>query len=325
MHFKGPLWTFFPELKNETPAPLAGMIWLEGFEAFSARLITESFLKTRTEKIRPKVKLGGEVTVNWLQEEFLNASFFEDLPSYIILHPEQMSAPVKKYLQDQDLDLSSRALIFQYAQSDLVFQKKISEKLSHGIVIESPKFWETEKLLQSILNLYQVKMDYSAKEYLIENSQAEFSEWVNLVRHLRLHFPDISTFSKKHLDDVLECGHLDVFGLAQHLNTKSITKLLAEIVSLNLSFEELRGVWSFLLSHLDKISRPDFATEKKKLSKYDKDILAAQARWNQEELFYYLTLFQRWETACKMKDSCVYAETLYESTTHSSRLSPWPA
>jgi hypothetical protein len=273
------------------------------FLAFDPHI--EHFFLNRFKKIlssRIEVKIGSEVTREWIEANFLSLSLFGELTYYIVIQSENIAEDAQQYL----IEILGKG--DSYEKASFFFSKKTSffEKLSKRLMafqISSPAFWEGDKLLNYLCNEFSIKIGREVFDYLISNLECDCNTYSGAMSQLRLF--TLSGESDKVFSDlelakkVVGLGKIDLFGIAKLLNKKKIDDYLKELEVVFLNGVDFRQTVVFLGGHLFKVMDTSYLLRKKKLSRYDKEIQEAAKLWGKGELARELRFLGKLELLSK--------------------------
>ena len=177
------------------------------------------------------------------------------------------------------------------------------------VKVEPAKFWEVKKLLDFLCNELQITIPYDVSTFLLESLNTEDSgELYHFLSLLRLYAQIGVSPSIEISRELLDSAKLDQFKLANLFCQKRHAQFWDILVAGQYSFEQLRGFFFFMSSHLFKIYDPSHIQGKSKPSKYDQEILAFSKKWKGDELQKYIRTFAQLEQRCKARDERVYQD-----------------
>lgn len=300
MHSKWQIWDFFQSYPKGSFNELQRKVVLQAFEPLALRLMKDHLLAGVEEK--PKFLAGSELTLTWLEDEFQSLGLFGNSTSYIINNPDEMNVSCKDFLLGEDLMLDGRRLAFAF-YSDSPYLKKLLKTQVSSLVMESPRFWEMDKLIDFLTRFFRLPLDFEAKKLITQAVDHELSSFYDVFRLIKLNYPDKANVSYEDVKSLIDQERLDQFSLATDLAKKKYSAFFERLLSVSFDFERLRFIFSFLQGHFIRLADPSYLESKARLSQYDKEIVALARGWNREELTNLLNTLQTWEMDSKMKNS----------------------
>jgi DNA polymerase III delta subunit len=305
---KWQLWDFFQSYPKSSWPTLKGRVILQAFDPLAARLMRDHLLHGLNSESKPRQISGSDVTISWIEDQFLSLGLFGNAESWLINSPDDMSAAVKEKILEADLMLDGRSLGFLF-HSDSAYLKKIlkSQGLSH-VQIEAPRFWESAKLVDFLTTFFQLPLRFEAKQYLLQAVENEFMPLFDAFRLIKLNFPESRDVTLSNVQELIGVDRLDQFALATDMGKKSWKTFFERLLSIEPDFERWRGIFSFLQGHLIRIADPSYLGAKSRLSKYDQEIQTLARGWRPQEVTDMLTRLQDWEIACKSKDPYLHTQ-----------------
>ncbi len=305
MHSKWQIWDFFQSYPKGSFNDLKGKIVLQAFEPLALRLMKDHLLAGVEEK--PKHLAGSDITLSWLEDEFQSLGLFGNTTSYIINNPDDMNQACKDFLLRDDLILDERRLAFAF-YSDSPYLKKIMKTTVASVVLEAPRFWEMEKLIDFLSRFFRLPLDFEAKKLITQAVEHELSSLYDVFRLIKLNYPEKTSIGLNDVKELIDQERLDQFALATDLAKKKYSAFFDRLLSVSFDFDRLRFILSFLQGHFVRVADPSYLDGKARLSQYDKEILALARGWQLEEVKQLLLLLQAWEMDCKMKNSNLQTE-----------------
>jgi DNA polymerase III delta subunit len=304
MHSNWQIWDFFTQTSNRgLLSSFEGVLSLGTFDSTSLKMVKDYLLKDcNTQAIH--YKFGAEITLAWLQDEFVNLSLFNSQESFFIHHAHEMSQDCQELVCK--LEITGRFLILSFPADNQSFKKIEKDKKTEYIKIDSPKFWENNKLLDFIIAYYRLRLSYDAKNWILSNIENDLISFSNSCTHLKLNYFDKNEIDLAMVKDLLQTEKLDHFHLASLLAKKKFKEFYELILKFEGDYERVRMVFMFLQSHLLKISDPSYLNKKSKLSQYDKEIQSCSIHWRLEQIIEKVEMFNLWEIMAKKKDAFLW-------------------
>lgn len=306
MHSKWQIWDFFNTQSNSSILRDAeGIIALNTFDPVCLKMVKDFLVRGMGERTL-HYKLSTEVTKPWLEEEFQTLSLFGNSESFFIHQANDFNADMVDTISG--LDVSGRFLLLSFENEQATWKKVVKEGKIATLVIESPRFWEFNKLLDFVCSYLRLPLSFDAKTWILESMENNLTTFYNSCCLIKLNFPDAREVSLNDVKSLLTLEKLDQFALASLLARKKHKEFFEKLVQLEGDFDKMRGFFMFLQSHLVKMTDPSYLAGKPRLTQYDKDIQNSSRLWKQEELVKEIQLFNRWEMLSKKKDSCLWHE-----------------
>lgn len=301
MHSKWQIWDFFNSYPMNSWQEAEGIFVLQTFDSQSLRLVKDSLMAQAGDKIFLH-KVGEDLTVEWLENEFQGLSLFGPGESYIIHRPETIPAASLEYMLSDRFDVSGRLVALCYDQDSAGLKKLVKKVGVTYCQVEAPRFWETQKLLDFICFYFKIPLSFESKQYLLESLEGSFDILYQAAQAIKISFPEQKEISLSQTEEIVSREKLDQFLLAQIFGKKKMVEFFERILELKLEFDQMRFFFGFMQSHLIKIADTSYLTGKARLSNYDKDILNAAKIWKQDELMRWIARFSQWEILAKKKD-----------------------
>lgn len=272
------------------------------FDPFVEKVLYGRFLASRSEA--PHAVLGAELTIEWVEENILGTDLFGEPASYRVLHAENMSAKVKKFLLENTIVPESGHFILSFSSDDKFLTEFSKKQEGHFFKIPAVPFWFNDKLLDFFADGMGMRLPWDVKQYLMGAIEAEGGEFVTALKQIALAMP-VSEISLERVREVVGAKKLDQFALAETFCKKDFINFYKFFLDDDrfetLGFDSLRFFFSFMQGHLQKISDPSYIAGKPKPSQYDKAIQSFSKTWRFEELANYTNQFAKFEIAAKMK------------------------
>jgi len=181
--------------------------------------------------------------------------------------------------------------------------KKLLKTNTSSIVMEAPRFWEMDKLIDFLTRFFRLPLDFEAKKFITQAIEHELSAFYDVFRLIKLNYPEKTSVGIEDIKPLIDQERLDQFALATDLAKKKYSSFFERLLAVPFEFERMRFIMSFLQGHFIKVADPSYLEGKARLSQYDKEILALSKGWRREEIKHLLTLLQDWEMDSKMKNS----------------------
>lgn len=300
MHFSGQIWDFFERNRQSSLSSF-------GTYAFAVNdPYYEQIIKYKVKKDlqgeQSKFLLASEVTASWLSDNLNTMDLFGTKDSLFIQNAEQLSSDV------QSLLLSSiptdRFIVLYFSKTKGFFEKLKKDDSIQSTEIQAARFWEFTKLFDFLAGMQKIRFSYEAKTYILDSCENETSEFVNLMRKLRIDYPnqeiDIEIAKK-----VVVLSKMDKFELANLYSSKKQSAFFEKIIHFNYDASQIRELFYFMQTHFVKIFDTSFLDKKKKLTQYDRSIVAYNKAWSDSEIEQALDFFAEGEFLAKVSSDKV--------------------
>lgn len=294
-------WDFVKKLPNIIDMSEPGIYGFSFFDPFIQKIVIDKLPTELTMSEDFHVVHAVDLTVEWFENNFQTLSLFGTSDSYLVIESQSLSTNVKEYLEETSFDLTDRFLIFVSKNDAKGFPKL--EKMTGGSFhqIDAPKFWEGANLLDFLSSEMKVELAYEVKGFLLKNLENNCFEFVNALNLIELHFDNGKTATLDKVKEVITSNKVDQFELAKLFCDKKRAMFYKSVLDHDLDFEGLRTLFSFMQGHLFKMLDPSYVQEKRKPSKYDKEIEAVSRSWNKSDVLEELRIFGELEVLAKSK------------------------
>jgi hypothetical protein len=285
-----------------------------GLKAF---LIEDPYLERVLLDRLPKKELnfslytGNEVTREFIEEHFVNYSFFRSNEPILVMNAESIPAESLELLLESSIDWSERLLLLCFTKSSKAFLSFSKKPAVESIELEAPRFWEGEKLWQFCQKARGVQFDSAVSRFALTNLEHNFDSFISLINTIQIHFPD-GAVQVKILQELIPCERWDFFQLID-LFHRSPKSFFEEILKKEMDYDWMRSLASFMQSHLVKILFPEEIKKKAKPTKYDQSVLEMSEKLNREMLKHYLGFFSELEIQAKSNDQFLVNRLRIES------------
>jgi DNA polymerase III delta subunit len=251
-------------------------------------------------------KIASEVSKNWIEEEFQTLSLFGGAESFVIHQAQDLKNDVIDLLNT--LDLNDRFILLCFDSEGASWKKVIKDAVIPTVVVEAPRFWEVNKLLDFVGAYLRLPLSYEAKNWMLDALENTLGAFYNSCILLKLNHPDSKEISLSDVKNILTLDRLDQFAMASNFSRKKYSAFFERIIALEGNYEKMRGLFNFMQSHLIKLLDPSYLSQKNRLTQYDKEIQGCSKLWSANELFLEVERFNRWEILSKKKDSLIWYE-----------------
>lgn len=246
--------------------------------------------------------LGDEVTIEWLENNLDTLSLFGGDEHYLILDAQKMIPSVNSALLEGRFDLSDKKILLCFSSKNDFFKKISKDSQWACYDIEAPPFWKDGELLTYICEENRVRLSVEAHQFILQAVPGTIGDFSTLAGQLYLNFAEKEEIARSDVESILSAYKVDQFRLAALLSQKKRVEFLKELLSLPLGFEEMEELFRMIQFHFLKIIDPSYMRQKKKLSKYDREIEQYSRMWKPEELERVLLYFKDLELAARSRD-----------------------
>lgn len=305
MHSKWQIWDFFNSYNRDTLRSFEGILALNTFDPICLKLVKDYLTRGMTDKII-HYKMASEVTKAWIEEEFQTLSLFGNSESFFIHQAHDLPADILELLSS--LEVSGRFILLSFENELTAWKKLVKDGKMGTLVIESPRFWELNKLLDFVCAHLRLPLSYDAKTWILDALDNNLGTFYNACCLIKLNHPEAREVNLADVKELLTLEKLDQFQLASLVARRKHKEFYEKLVSLQGDFEKMRGFFNFMQSHLIKMVDPSYLGKKPRLTQYDKDIQSTSKLWKASELIEEIDKYNRWELLCKKKDSHLWHE-----------------
>lgn len=305
MHSKWQIWDFFSSFKRDYLADFNGVLAINAFDPLCLKMMKD-YLQKGLEGRVVHHKLASEVNKNWIEEEFQTLSLFGGADCFFIHQAQDLKADMLELLGK--LDITDRFVILSYENELTGWKKLIKDNLIGTLVVEAPRFWEFNKLLDFTANYLRLPLSYEAKAWILDALENNLSVFYNTCTVLKLNFPESREVSVNDVKSLFTLDKLDQFAMASLFTRKKFTDFYDRLVILEGDFDKMRGFFNFMQSHLVKLADTSYLAAKPRLTQYDKDLQSTAKLWKSDEITREIERFNQWEVQSKKKDNFLWNE-----------------
>lgn len=307
MHFKGPIWEYFQKNTHFLRDASPGVYALKAQESLSVKLVMDTFDKEKLYEKKFHVVLGNELTAQWIDDHWQSLSLFGNEQSYLVLSAQDIAPEVEDKILERDLISDNCFYCFHFENESEFFKRLDKLKKATCIEITPPNFWEYRQLLEFLSSHLQVYLNYEASSMALESLEEDIVQYYNLLNQLKLNYAD-QNIGAEEISHFISKQKLDQFLLANLFAQKKFTLFYRNLLELTSSDQDYRSFFSFMQRHMAKIADPRFLDGKKKLSKYDRQILDAHKIWPEDAIWRSVNYFKQLETDAKLSSSLLGAK-----------------
>lgn len=245
---------------------------------------------------------GAEFTRDFIEEHFVNLSFFSEKDHILIMNAENIPASSIEFLLEAGIDFSERYLLLFFTKSSKIFNELAKNKTTeiNAVELEMPRFWEGAKMWQFAQKAREVSMDGAVSRFALEQLEHNFESFFWLLDTIKINF-DKAPVDIKVLGELVKKERWDFFELIEVFN-QSPKKFFEELLKKEMDYDWMRTMSAFMQTHLIKVLFPEEILAKPKLSKYDQSVIDVSEKQTRESIQYYLGLFSELEIMAKSSD-----------------------
>ncbi|MCO4752912.1 MAG: hypothetical protein KC478_00450 [Bacteriovoracaceae bacterium] len=300
MRSKWKLWDFFKANNRSISPDKKGLYAVHCFDPIIMKLFKDQIPSQDLEGGKLHILTAKDVTADWIEQNLQTMGLFGNSESYLVHFAQDLSKDAQEKLLNEELLLDDRYFIMSFEKENDFYKELVGKDSVHGIDIQAPMFWENRELLEFFSSYTGVYLDYSAAQKLQDSVEATCSNFLNILEQLKINFGNESITSDK-LDEVLSKEKLDQFLLAEYFATKKFSAFYKQLLSVSIGTESLQRFFAFMQKHMGKICDPSYLDDKKKLSKYDRQILSCSKIWKKEDALRSVGYFKELEVEAKLK------------------------
>lgn len=280
--------------------------WDAKFEGPQAFLIDEPYLERVFLDRLPKKKLkfslytGSELNRDFIEEHFINLSFFSESDPILVMNAETIPSGMLDFLLETDIDWSAKKLLLFFTKTSKTFTEFAKNKKVHALELDMPRFWEGPKMWQFAMKAKEVNFDGAVTRFALENLEHNFESFFWLIDTVKIHFPE-GKVDVNFLKELVARERFDFFDLVD-LFHRGPKLFFQEVLKKEMDYDWLRGLSSFMQTHLIKILFPQEILAKSKHSKYEQGVLDMSEKLNRALVKSYLDFFSDLEVLAKAQD-----------------------
>lgn len=253
-------------------------------DPFAFKYVKRSFDLTALAEQKLTVLLGSEIKTSWLEDNFLSLGLFGNKESFLIQNAEDLSEDVQQLiLQHEEFILEGRLFVLNFNRDHKLFKSLQTKKtaLVSTVLIKAPAFWEEMKLLNFLLHQKEMSLDYNVKDAFVDNVPFTFSAYCQTLDQLKISSPHLT---KECLLALLGTTKTDQFAMIDFFTSRKMKSFYEKLIKVTLENGELIPLLYFLQNYFIKVYDPSYLQDKKKLSNYDRGILATSKTWKTAEI-----------------------------------------
>lgn len=291
-------WDFIQKYPETIDPKKPGIYFYYINNSYLHHIVTERINK---KEIDFSVYTGSEVTKDFLENEFVNLSFFTNTNSIEVINAEQMPSNTFELFSEERIDASGRFLVVFFSKKNKLFTDCAKLASVQAFEVEEPRFWEGPRLWQFTQQVSGVKYNQDINAFILDSLEHNFESFLWAINLIKVNFPD-GQIQLTELRELIKKQRWDIFEFVNlfHKNPKSF--FLELLKKEEVDFEFLRSTFAFMQGHLAKVLHPEEILAKAKHSNYDKDILSYAKICNKNDVLNYIRLFSDFEIKAKLSD-----------------------
>lgn len=305
MHSKWQIWDFFHSFQKNYLENFQGKLAISGFDPICLKLMKDFLIKGASGRVIHH-KLAVDVTRDWIEEEFQTLSLFGSSDSFVIHQAQDLKADILENLIS--LELTDRFILLSFESESTSAWKKVIKDNSFTIQqVESPRFWEFNKLLDFVTSYLKLPLSYESKAWILDSIENNLTDFYHAAIILKLNYPQAQEIKLEQVESLLKKDKLDQFALASMFVRKKFSDFYERLVVFEGEFDKSRSFFFFMQGHLVKLMDTSYLNGKPRLSNYDKELQMTSKLWKPEELELEIKRFNDWEILSKKKDQFLWS------------------
>lgn len=306
MHSKWQIWDFFTNNNRDILKNFEGVLALNTFDPICLKMVKDFLTRGLDDDKVLHYKMASEVNKGWIEEEFQTLSLFGNSESFFIHQAHDLPADVFEMLSQTEV--TGRFVLLSFENEQALWKKLVKEGKVSTLVIESPRFWEFNKLLDFVCSYLRLPLSYESKSWILDAMENNLGTFYNVCSLIKLNHPEAREIGLNEVKELLTLEKLDQFQMATLLGRRKFKDFFEKLIALEGDFEKMRGFFMFMQSHLVKMADTSYLAQKPRLTNYDKDLQSTAKLWKSHELMNQIEQFNRWELLSKKKDSHLWHE-----------------
>lgn len=291
-------WDFLPKFPTTVEVKRPGLYAFLVGDPYMERVLLDNLPK---KEVPFSLYSGVEITRDFIEEHFINLSFFSSSDPIQVINGETISPANLALLTESGIDWSERFMVIFFTKSSKTFTEFAKKKEVTAFEIEEPRFWDGPRLWQFCQKVHEVNLAPDVSRFVLTHLEHNFESFFWVIGMIKLNFPE-GKVSLEELKDLVQKERWDFFELIDLFN-EAPKKFFQEVLKKeDEDYEWLRSLFAFMQGHLAKVLFPEELRKKAKLSKYDQSILVVSEKWKREEVMKYLQFFSELEVLAKAND-----------------------
>lgn len=293
MHSKWKVWDFF-KVKNTTiDLNTKGMYSLYSSDSVITKLMIDQIPRDELEGGKFNVMTGPELTDSWIDDNLQTLGLFGNSDSYLIHFAEKIPKHIQDRFLKEDFLLDDRFIIFVFNENNDFYKQVSKNDQINSIEINPIMFWESKEFLEFMASRLKVYLSFEASQIILDSIDPTGMNYYNVLNQLKLNFGE-ETIDKDKLLEVLNEDKVDLFEFAALFSSKNFSKFY-NLCMKRLNSSSIYSLVYFMQSHLLKLMDTSYLDNKKKLTKYDRQILTDSKLWQKNQLERAILYFKKLE------------------------------
>jgi hypothetical protein len=305
MHSNWQIWDFFSSYNRDSLKSYEGLIALNTFDPICLKLVKDYLTRGFEDKVL-HYKMASEVSKEWIENEFQTLSLFGNSESFFIHQAHDLSSDLLEMLSK--VEVTGRFVLLSFENEQAAWKKLVKEGKVSTLVIESPRFWEFNKLLDFVCSHLRLPLSYESKSWILDALENNLVTFYNACCLIKINHPEAREVGINEVKELLTLEKLDQFKLASLLGRKKYQEFFEKLINLQGDFDKMRGFFMFMQSHLVKMVDTSYLSKKQRLTQYDKDLQSTAKIWKIHDLMREIERFNQWELLSKKKDTQLWNE-----------------
>jgi hypothetical protein len=243
---------------------------------------------------------GSEVTRDFIEEHFINLSFFTSNNPILIMNAEAIPALSLSFLLEENIDWSDRLIILFFTKTSKGITEFNKNKKVQAFEFSSPLPWDGPKIWQFCQKVRGLNLDGTVTRFVLENLEHNYESFFSVIDTIKTNFPE-GIVNFKTLQTLVSKERWDFFLLID-LFHKDPKIFFAEILKKEIDYDWIRNLSASMHGHIVKVLFPEEILKKDKYSKYDQTVLEMNKLLSRDVLKYYLEFFLELEISAKASD-----------------------
>lgn len=291
-------WDFLPKFPTTIDKTKPGIYAFLIDDPYLERILLDSIPK---KDIPFSLYSGVDITRDFMEEHFVNLSFFSSTDHILVINGENIKAPDLTFLIEVETDWSDRFMVIFFTKTSKAFTEFAKNKKVNAFELEAPRFWEGAKLWQFCQKARNVNFPPDVGHFILDSLEHNFESFFWVIDMIKLNFPE-GKINLEELKTMITKERWDFFWLMDIFN-ESPKKFFAEVLKKNDGdYDWLRALFAMMQGHLTKVLAPDELRQKTKLSKYDQSLLLVSEKLPRTVVLKYLRFFSELEILAKSRD-----------------------
>lgn len=302
MHSKYLPWDFVRKYPEFIESGRVGIYSFYTFDSFLEKVLLDKIPGELFEGGKLKVLLGNELTVEWLEENFQMLGLFAANESFLVLNAENIPMAARDKMLDCIPNLENRYLFFSFSKKVKFFEQLSKKKEVMSYEIVSPPFWDMSKLFSFFASQFEINVSYDVKNYILASLPATCGNFVLCLNIIKLHFVGQNEVALSKVKELITPSKIDHFLLASIYGMRERAHFFKKLFEVGIDFDALQSFFSFMQTHLLKLSDVSYCQKKSRMSKYDNEIITQAKLWESDEIKRDLRMFAELQIMTKNKN-----------------------